>query len=90
MLAARRQEACALNFLSEGLIVVCQQGRWSVFFLAHSLSFILLPLSPSPQTLPSVLTLLNVIHICTLRPSKGGVRIDRESAGGERGLQIET
>lgn len=24
-----RQEACALNFLSEGVIVVCQWGRWS-------------------------------------------------------------
>lgn len=73
-----------------GLNCCVPAGTVEFFFLAHSLSFILLPLSPSPQTLPSVLTLLNVIHICTLRPSKGGVRIDRESAGGERGLQIET
>lgn len=32
----RRQEACALGFLSESLIVVCQQGQGSFSWLAPS------------------------------------------------------
>lgn len=43
----RRQEACALGFLSEGLIVVCQRGQGSFSWLAPSpfslASFCLLP-----------------------------------------------
>lgn len=47
-----RQEACARRFLSEGLIVVCQQGRRSFSWLILS---ILLTFPPclSPQAFPA-------------------------------------
>lgn len=48
----RRQEACALGFLSESLIVVCQRGQGSFSWLALPLRFTLL-LSPQLEPPPA-------------------------------------
>lgn len=82
-----RQEACALRFLSEGLIVVCQRGQWSFswlvlsLFYSHSLPvFLHKPFPPSHSVISYSYLLLQAIRTWGLH---------RESTGKESRLQIE-
>lgn len=82
-----RQEACALRFLSEGLIVVCQRGQWSLSWLILSLFysyslpvFLHKPFPPSHSVISYSYLFLQAIRTWGLH---------RESAGRESWLQIE-
>ena len=90
----RRQEACALHFLSEGLIVVCQRGPLArslppAFGFTLSLFLSLLLHKLFFHFLFFLLHCWHVIHIWTFRPSNGGGRIDRENPRGGRETERE-
>lgn len=89
----RRHEACALGFLSEGLIVVCQRGQGSFSWLSPSLFYWRSPFFLlSPQVLPQAATTSSrgCFVLPVPRPSEVEVRAERVGEmGGRGGLQKE-
>lgn len=83
----RRQEACALGFLSEGLIVVCQRGQGSVSWLAPSPFYWRSPSRLlSPQVLPRAATnSYGRFASPVARPPEVEVCAERVGEGGEKG-----